>query len=227
MTIAFVQEAPTQNTAAASHVVPISSGGGSCLVAVIAVRTGATQSVTGVSDDAGNTWTAGPIGLVSGSNTRLEIWYALNASAVTQVQVDLTNSLPATINILEFSGVLDASALDQSNSASNASTSTPTSGSVTTANADDVLVAAVSSTSTATLSSLTAGWNALTGFSGVGTTKQGMQNAYQIVNATGTYECIFTMSASQNWGGAILALKAAAAPAATRGYMTPNTHFWG
>jgi hypothetical protein len=63
--------------------------------------------------------------------------------------------------------------------------------------------------STTTLSSMSGGYTSLTGQTATGTL-MGMQAAYQIVAATGSYQATFTMSGSTTAGGGNLALKAAA-----------------
>ena len=85
--------------------VPIESGAGNALVAAIAVQAGTTTRVTGVTDSAGNSWTLGPVGLLAGSNTRVEIWHSTGAAPVAGVTVNLSAADLASANVSEWSGV--------------------------------------------------------------------------------------------------------------------------
>ena len=67
-------------------------------------RSDSTVEAT-VADTAGNTWIKGAFGSKSGSvNTRTEIWYCLNAAAITSVTIT-TPSFAHAGNLSEWSGV--------------------------------------------------------------------------------------------------------------------------
>jgi hypothetical protein len=79
---------------------------GNTLVAKIHVKTGSTQSVSSITDSAGNTW--GPaevVAFLSGSNTRTEIWAVDNAASITSITVNVTASLAIELLLEEWSGV--------------------------------------------------------------------------------------------------------------------------
>jgi chitodextrinase len=205
---AFVRDATGSTTSGTTFTVPIASTAGDALVASVAIQAGSTASVSGVTDTAGGTWTKGAAGFLSGSSTRIELWYRTGGAAVSSVTVTLNTAKAASADVAEFSGVASASALDAAaGNTGTASSTTATTPALTTTNASDVLVGAInypSSTTTATLNA--PGFTALQPFAV--STVQG-RAAYRIVSAAGTYQAAWTLSAAANSGGAILALKGA------------------
>ena len=130
-------------TAASSLTIPVESGAGSALVAAIAVQAGTTTRVTGVTDSAGNSWTLGPVGLLSGSNTRVEIWHSTGAARVAAVTVNLSAPDLASAGVSEWSGVAATQAVDAFAGQGNASSTTAATPSIETTNADDLVVGAI------------------------------------------------------------------------------------
>lgn len=204
-TLAFVRQATGSTTSGTSFTVPIASTAGDALVASIAIGAGSTGSVTSVTDSAGNAWTKGPVGFLSGSSTRVELWYRTNAAAVTRVTVNLNTAKAAGANVAEFSGVAASSALDAAaGNTGTASSTTAATPSITTTNADDVIVGAINYPSSTITSTLAPGWSAL---SNLGVSPVNGRAAYRIVSSTGSWSASWTLSAAANSGGAILALK--------------------
>ncbi len=207
MTVALVGNTNTPTSAAVTSLATTySSVAGSCLVLSIATR---NSILTGVTDSAGNTWTAGPK-VSSSTTTRIEIWYVVNAAAITSV----TSAFPSSqcVNMLaEFSGVASATPLDQSTSNANASGTTCNTGSITTTNPDDVLVAAACAIAARTLTlDAGPGFTQLDNVADTGSAGERGANAYKIVGSTGTYNNTWTLDTAAVSAGAILALKAAA-----------------
>jgi Calcineurin-like phosphoesterase len=203
--ITFVRQATGSTPSGTTISVPITSTAGDTLVASVAIQAGATASVTSVTDSAGNVWTKGPVGLLSGSSTRVELWYRTGAAAVSGVTVTLSTAKAASANVAEFSGVAAASALDAAaGNAGTASSTTAATPAITTTNANDVVVGAINYPGSATSTLATPGFSALTPFS-VSTVNG--RAAYRIVSAPGTWSASWTLSAAANSGGAILALK--------------------
>lgn len=193
------------STAAQSLSVPIASGAGHALVAAIAVQAGTTTSVTSVTDSAGNAWTKGPIGFLAGSNTRIEIWYSTGASPVTQVTANLSAADIVGANVSEWSGVAAAQAVDAFAGQGNASATTAPTPSITTTNANDVVLGAINFPRAVSATLATPGFSALNNFNA--STVSG-RAAYDIVSATGSYSLMWNLSGASTSGGAILALKA-------------------
>jgi hypothetical protein len=193
-------------TAASSLTVPIASAAGDALVAAIAVQAGTTTKVTGVTDSAGNAWTLGPVGLLSGSNTRIEIWHSTGAAPVAGVTVNLSAPDLASANVSEWSGVAPTQAVDTFAGQGNASSTTAATPSIATTNADDLVLGAINFPRTATSTLATSGFASLDNFSA--STVSG-RAAYRVVSATGSHSVAWTLSAASPSGAAVLALKAA------------------
>ncbi len=182
---------------------------GDTLVAVVALAAGSSASVLSVTDSASGSWVKGPVGFLTGINSRVEIWYRLGAPTVTSVTVTLSAAKSAAVSVSEWSGIATASQPDKSAGGSGASATTiATATGFNTLNASDLLIAAANYPATATASLTSAGWTVLDSFS-QGTGVHGLA-AYQITSATGSYQATWTLSASSGGHGtAILALKAA------------------
>jgi hypothetical protein len=189
-----------------SFTVPIHSANGNTLVAPIAVQAGSTTTVGSVIDSAGNTWTKGPVGFLAGSNTRIEIWYKTAAAPVTSVTVNLSAPDLASANVSEWSGVAAAGALDVQGARGNASSATASTPTITTTNANDLILGAINFPSPVTSTLATPGFTPLEDFT-VSTVKG--RAAFQIVSATDSYSVAWALSGASTSGSAILALKAA------------------
>ena len=169
--------------AASSLTVPIASGAGNALVATIAVQAGTTTKVTGVTDSAGNPWTIGPVGLLAGSNTRVEIWHSTGAAPVAGVTVNLSAADLASANISEWSGVAPTQAVDAFAGQGNASSTTAATPSIATTNANDLVLGAINFPRAAASTLATTGFTALDNFNA--STVSG-RAAYRVVSATGS-----------------------------------------
>lgn len=93
--ISFVKDTEKDvTTAATSDTMTVTSTTGNTLVLLVSIAAGATASLAGVSDSAGNTWVVPatpsqnpPANFFSGSNTYFAMAYAVNATAVSSVTV--------------------------------------------------------------------------------------------------------------------------------------------
>jgi hypothetical protein len=205
--IALVKQRTGGTPAAASSLtVPIASGAGNALVATIAVQAGTTTKVTGVTDTAGNRWTLGPVGLLSGSNTRVEMWHSTGAAPVAGVTVNLSAADLASANISEWSGVAPTQAVDGFAGQGNASSTTAATPSIATTNANDLVLGAINFPRAAASTLATSGFTALDNFSASTVTGRA---AYRIMSAAGSQSLAWTLSATSPSGAAVLALKAA------------------
>jgi Calcineurin-like phosphoesterase/Purple acid Phosphatase, N-terminal domain len=205
--IAFVRQATGATSASASSFnVPIISTSGDTLVASIAVQAGTTTSVSSVTDSAGNTWTKGPVGFLSGSNTRVELWYSTGTASVSGVTVNLSAPDLASANVSEWSGVATAGALDAAAGRGNVSSTTASTPTIGTGNANDLIIGAINFPLAVTSTLAGAGFTPLQDFT-ISTVKG--RAAYRIVSAPGSYSVAWTLSGSSTSGAAILALKGA------------------
>src|SRR5215216_1512337 len=187
--IAFVRQATGATYVSTSGFnVPILSTSGDTLVASIAVQAGSTTSVASVTDSAGNTWTKGAVGFLSG------------------VTVNLSAADLASANVSEWSGVAAAGALDSAAGQGNASSTTASTPSIATANANDLIVGAINFPLAVTSTLAGAGFNSLDDFT-VSTVKG--RAAYRVVAAAGGYSVAWSLSGASTSGAAILALKGA------------------
>ena len=122
----------TETTAAKSLTAtfPAATTIGDLLVLSASVYTGTTSRITSVTDSAGRSWTRIGTYAVSGHNSDGEIWYSANAASVTNVTVRTSSSVVVALSVQEFSGVAATSPLDAATGRW-ASSSSPSSGTVT------------------------------------------------------------------------------------------------
>jgi hypothetical protein len=202
----FVQQKVAGGSGTALGVSLPATGAGHALVAVVAIAAGSSAFVNSVTDSAGGSWTKGPVGFLTGTNTRVEIWYRTGAPSVTSATVNLNVAKSAAVNVSEWSGVAAASALDGSAGGSGSSSTTVSTPTLTTTNATDLVIGGVDYPATAT-SSLAAPFSALSDFF-FSTSVHG-RAAYLVTSAKGSFKATWTLSAASGGnGGAILALKA-------------------
>jgi Calcineurin-like phosphoesterase/Purple acid Phosphatase, N-terminal domain len=205
--IALVRQATGEAATAASSVtVPIGSDSGHALVAAVAVQAGSTTSVRSVTDSAGNAWTKGPVGFLSGSNTRVEIWHSTAAAPVSQVTANLSAPDVASASVSEWSGVARTQAVAASAGQGNASGTTAQTPAIATTNADDLVIGAINFPRSVSSTLTTPGFLELHDFSA--STVSG-RAAYRVVTGPGSYSVSWTLGGASASGGAILALKAA------------------
>ncbi len=201
--VAFVQEAGATETSAANSLsVPISSAGGDLLVASISMYTGGTYSVSSVTDSGGNTWrrVGSPL-LVSGHNSRGELWYSLTSSPASSVQANYSGTISSAISVSEFSGV---AALDVSAGTSNTGTaaSSGTTTALSTSGELAVGFAAIHS-SNAAITSTATGYTATTQRnSAVSSALVGVRAAYKL-NAGPASETFTATTPSVYWAAAV------------------------
>ncbi len=204
--VALQQQKSGSATSAATLTVALTpTAPGNALVATIAVAAGSTGAIASVSDSSAGIWTKGPIGFLSGANTRVEIWYRLGAPSVTSVTASFASGTTKSLamNVSEWSGVATTSGVDASATASGTATLAATAA-LSTSNASDVVIGAVNYSGTAT-STLTSPFISLSNFD-VGSNHG--RAAYLATSSTGSYQANWPLSTSTSYGSAILALKA-------------------
>ncbi len=200
----FVRDATGAVDSGTSFDAPLTSTAGDTLVATIAVQAGATNSVKSVTDSAGNTWNKGPIGFLSGSNTRVEIWFSSAAAPVTHVTVTLSALDAAAADISEFTGIASVLPLEASAAQGNASSTIASTPSLLTSSAEDVIVGAINYP-TSTVSTLASpSFTALTDFAASGVHGRA---AYLIAPVAGSYSASWSLAGASTSGGAIAAFR--------------------
>jgi len=202
------QKVASGNTGTLPVTLTSPSTSGNALVAVVALAAGSSASVTSVTDSAGGTWTRGPVGFLTGANTRVEIWYRLAATSVTSVTATLSAAKTAAVNVTEWSGVASSSAVDGSVGGSGASATTVTTPSLATTNATDVVIGAINYPAAATSTLAPGSFISLSDLN-ASTSVHG-RAAYALSSATGSFQASWTLSAASGGnGGVTIALKAA------------------
>ncbi len=202
--VALVQQAAAGGTAASLPVtLNQASTAGNTLVAEVAISAGSSASVSSVADSSGGSWLKGPVGFLTGTNSRVEIWYRLGGPSATSVTVTLSAAKSAAMNVSEWSSV---SSLDTSAGGNGASSTTATTPALATSNATDLVIAAINYPAGVSSTLASGSFTGLTDFSS-GSSVHG-RAAYHITSSAGTYQASWTLAgASGGNGGAILALK--------------------
>lgn len=170
----------------------------------------------------GATWTASAQNAFNGLNPFTYIFWAKVVSAGTTITITNNGNGPASFCKVaeEYNGcddVLDVDS-DKAGTSTTPGNSTPTSGTNTTTNANDVILACgAKSTNTAPTSGPTSSYSTIVnqGVTGSGSGKNATLSHFQvtadrIVTATGTYSTTWTFAASNNWEITQVCLKATA-----------------
>ncbi len=203
MAIAFVQIKDTftaGSSATPSATFANSTVSGNFIVAMF--MRGGQVAATGCTDNFSNTYTR--VVPFLASHPSVEIWYAANitAGAAHKVTFACTAVINNAVIIYEFSGIATSSPSDGGAvgiAALGGSSTNPTLQSLTTTNAND-LVVALANVSAGTTTAGPAGW----------TWESNFNSGYKIVSATGAVGGgNFTDSTSGSWTTAIFAFKAA------------------
>jgi cellulase (glycosyl hydrolase family 5) len=208
-TIAYVQSNASAPASASTMTVTYSSAQVAGDLNVVAIGwVDASSSVSSVTDSKGNTYVKalGPT-VVSGTASQ-SIYYALNIAAATAGANTVTITFNATVpdpdvRILEYSGIATANALDVAVGGSSATGTALNSGSVTTTNANDLIIG-----SNVVAYGITA--------TGSGYTQRilsaGNTEEDKTVTSTGSYSATATQSPTGWWIMQLTAFKSAGTP---------------
>lgn len=208
MPISLVQSASKQVTGASSTTISLPSNvtAGNCVVVFSASWFNNSSTVT---DGLSNSYTSLVTGDNGGVSPFVRILAAYNASGgALTATVNFTGSADASIIIAEFSGVAAATASESANTATGTSASPTVSTSATTTDAGDVIVGIVThagATNTITEAGL------LIAEQENNSTSQAGNAQYTLPGTIGTQSLNWTMSTSEFWLAAIVALKPAGA----------------
>ena len=203
--MAFVQEFGGTETAAAATILAAgSTTGGHLIVVMVELYTGATISVSSVSDDGLNTYQAMPTDnplFVSGHNARTEVWYSITtASNAVGVTVHFSASVDAAVTVHEHSG---SWAIDVSVGAAATTASYSSGASAALAGSSDLAVGCVGiGASNETITSTGSGYTA--------TTQRNSTLASNLVSIKGAYKYNGT-STGETYTGTVTTAKYGAA----------------
>jgi len=208
--IALVRQVAASEASNSTLAVPLTGGttAGDGFVAAIALKAGSSASVSSVQDSSGATWTRGAAGFLTGTDSRVELWYRLGAPSLSSVTITLSAAKSAAAELSEWSGL---AAADKAAGASNASATTAATPTITTTAPFDLVIGAINYPNSVTSTLSTGGFSPLLDF-GYSTTVHG-RAAYDRTTGTGTYQAAWTLSGvSGGAGGAVLALSGVAPP---------------
>lgn len=211
MAVALVGQATNSNTTGTTLQVTRTTTAGNLLVLCCSWAAGSTVEAT-VADSGGvNTWIKGAWGSKTGSvGTRTEIWYVLNAAAITSVTIT-TPTFAHGGNLSEWSGV---ASFDVGSQSTVGGTSTaPTSPTITPTTGD--LIIAGENHANATDSTSTYG----TALTKAGVTSGGKCHPRYFLSGTTSEAGVWTIT-SAVWGACIASFKATAATVTTTFHLT-------
>jgi len=181
-----------------SATLPAAPTNGRVLVMVGAAQSGALTSVTG----GGATWTRATQSL---DNTNIEIWWGVTDGSSAVVTVSRTiESSPIWLHVSEWTNLETAGTLDRATSTSGLS-SPASSGSITTANARDLIIFGATAQAPNTFGTPSQGpWTMLNGVVG----QLDVQGEwYRVVTATGTFAPAVTYNGAGDWEAGIAAFR--------------------
>src|SRR5229473_1176678 len=208
MPLSVVQAQNNEVTTGAAVTVTISTTAGNLLVLLTSEGQNNSSTVT-ISDSAGQTWTQVNGYVSSNATNQAAMWYKENSVAVTSVTATWSGGISTRISgmVFEISGAALSGSLDVSVTDTNTgSVTTETSGSLTTTNANDILIYGVRLSSNQTSFTAGSGYTIPTNGSA---NRLGME--YQIVSSVQSgVTASISWSTAGNVDGFLAAFKAAA-----------------
>ena len=219
--ITFIKQTVLQfGTAAQSFTLPVTSTAGDSLIMLMSTNaTGCSDYLNGITDNGSNTWVNPPGGgcntnppsEAAGNISYYAMGYTMSAAATTSIVATIAGGVArkAGFNVVEFRNLDNSTSVDQSNAANNAASLTMTTPSITTTNAEDLIIGGISAggSATPTETLTTAGFTSLTDFPP--STVQNGSAAYRMVHGTGAYSISWTSSNSFGYGTGIMAFQGA------------------
>lgn len=208
MTAALVQSTSKQISASNSTTIslPSNATAGNCVVVFTA--SWADQS-TSVTDGLSNSYASPIAGDIGGSSPFVKIFVAYNVSGgALTATVNFGSAADATVIIAEASGVATSAAAEVANTATGTSNAPSVSTNGATTNAGDIILGIV--THGGATNTITEAGSIIAEQENNSTSQAGNAQ-YTLPGSTGVKTLSWTMSASEQWLAAIVALKPAAA----------------
>ena len=182
---------------------------GNTLVAVIATRGNTASRVSGITQT-GATWTRAAQA-TNTSGTTTEIWYAPNVSGAAKAITINQASLRSAAVVVEYRGVLTASALDQAASATGSSTAPLTGTTAVTLQANELWLGGIGfSSSTPTLGAILNSFTSVASAQSTRSTASSNAKVHaleRLANPAATAASGGTLSASAVWAGAMVTFR--------------------
>lgn len=201
MAIALNQQAVNNSTASTVVVTITATASGALLVACISFATASSQTITGVTDSAGNTWHALTAQFHTGSNSYNQIWYSFNAASVTSVTATGSSTAAKGMNVTSWTGFGTTDPLEQSTGTNGTNATTVTAATVTTTDANTLVIKSANKLGNSAAGTLSwTGGTAMTHPTGT-TTGQSLDSAFKIYSSTSAAEATsWTSSSLTAWG---------------------------
>lgn len=193
----FVQSAGSNGSTSVTF--PNSVGQGNLLIAVTRRGDGGSSSVTGITDNKGNIWQLAKSQIQTGDNT-LSVWYAMNANSGATTVTQVGGSGSNRWAVLEYSGVATTSALSQSNSQGNTTSSSPNSGSIATTGENELVFSAAGVSNSR---SFTAG----SGFTERLEVNNKISTEDRVATLPGSVSGTWSLNSSDTWSAIVVSFK--------------------
>lgn len=163
MAITLDKQAVANSTALTVVASPAATATGALLVAAISFATASSQTITGVTDSAGNTWTSAPARFQSGTNSYFQYWYATNAASVTSVTATGSSTSAKGINVTSWTSNQGTLTFETENGTGAAASTTATASTLTTVAAGTLVLKGINHNGSAAAGTLSwTGGTALT-----------------------------------------------------------------
>lgn len=210
MVAAFVQSTTASESANATPLTTagIATTSTNLLVAGISFDSGTLNTITGVTDSKGNTWSKA---IELDAAALLSLWYSPNITGgsghtLTIAYNDAVGSAISCV-LQEFSGIATASPLDRTISAQGTSTAPSSGATATTTQADELVIGLVGWAGATSTASLGAGY---TNLGQVALANASTAVESKVVAATGAQTAAMALAASRDWAAICATFKAAA-----------------
>lgn len=185
---------------------------GNSLIAVISTRSTTANTVNSITQT-GATWTR-VTQATNANGTTTEIWFAPNVSGSATAITINQSSFRSVAVVIEYNGILTASALDKTANTTDNSTTASTGTTPTTSQANELLIGGIGLvSSTYTLGTIIGSFTTVANIASTHPTATRNARVYaleRIVTATLAATTGGTVSTSSEWSGAIATFKAAA-----------------
>ncbi|MEI8036851.1 MAG: MBG domain-containing protein [Verrucomicrobiota bacterium] len=196
-------------TATISVTLPNTPVAGNTLVAVISTRGTSANRVSGITQT-GAAWTRAAQA-TNTNGTTTEIWYAPNVSGAAKAITINQALLRSAAVVVEYSGVLTASSLDHTASATGSSIAPVTGTTAATLQANELWLGGIGFiSSTPTLGTLLNSFTSVASAQSTRTTASSNAKVYaleRLANPVGTASSGGTLSVSAQWAGALVTFK--------------------
>jgi Phosphoesterase family len=185
---------------------PNPSTAGDLLVLSAGVFAGPTNSLTSVTDSAGNLWKKINAWNVAGHYSDGEMWYAANVAATTTVTAHLGTAASLAIQVQDFAGVAATNPLDV-RAGSSTTSATATSGPITPTNPGELLVGFTAGHgSTQTMTATPTGYT-LQAQQTTTTPVTTLKTGYQVLSRASTTSFAASFPTAMYWAAGLAAFK--------------------